>query len=152
VASYYTQFSAQIDRLTEEERAWLTEQLESNPEKLNDSEDESSEDESLWDFEWQFVNDSLHLWTMTGNGCCLGTLPSLVQKFLAKSRPLKSWSMLFALTCSSPVLNETTGGALFVTADSCEYMDGFQWVGEKRRQFKGNNEILAKLNELQKGR
>jgi hypothetical protein len=43
MADYFTQFSASIDRLTEEERAWLTEQLDRNRGVLADFRDDDSD-------------------------------------------------------------------------------------------------------------
>lgn len=158
MADYYIQFSAKIDRLTEAERAWLTERVSlwpgsdiredqdgehgSRPEQDDqvaqvgveecdeeEEHDEDEEDDSVG-FEWQFVGDSLEFWTMTGTDDCLDIIQSLVQEFLQTFRPQESWWMLFALTCTKPALNEMTGGAVFVTAQGHEYMDGFKWIGE----------------------
>lgn len=169
-----TQFSATIDRLTEEERAWLTEQLDpdkgihadsgnhDSDESKNgesrdfdsrdrgDSDDENRDDLDAglqdlinelggadFDFRWEFEADSLHAWNMEGSEESLDDIASLVQEFLAKFRPLESWWMLFAESGSGPVPNEITGGAVFVTAEDYEYLDGSQWVAEKLRESKG---------------
>ena len=98
MASYYTQFAAKIDGLTSEEGAWLIEQLELDRRNFDDSEVEDSCD---LDFEWEFVGDSLHLWNMEGTEECLDQIPVLVQEFLAKFRPLDSWSMSFRRPAAS---------------------------------------------------
>jgi hypothetical protein len=59
----------------------------------------------------------------------------LVQLFLRKFAPSKTWFVTFATTCDKPRVDEFGGGAVFVTAEEISWVNGYQWAEEQQARF-----------------
>ena len=159
MANNYLQFSEAIGHLSIEERDWLQRQLETVcvfgdheyaedeiPDNLStadatwcgcrafrDLPDVDSDDDA--GFEYKFGEDEQlgrHLWVYADEGGDLDRVAHLVQKFLRQFRPLESWSLTYATTCSKLRLGEFSGGACFVTAGSIESFDATDFVSARQ--------------------
>ncbi|HEX3654934.1 MAG TPA: hypothetical protein VGG64_15185 [Pirellulales bacterium] len=163
MANNYLEFSEVLDQLTEDERRWLEEQLETvfvfgdHEYTAQTLPSDLSEEDADWtglrvlrdfpddeggetDFEFAFYDDpenGQYLWFCANEGGDPGQVGHLVQKFLRQFRRDQCWSLTYATTCSKPRIGEFSGGALFVTADSVELIDAHDIVEQRRVAFRG---------------
>jgi hypothetical protein len=121
MANNYLQFSEAIYELKAEEKDWLEK-------RLNQME---SEEEAPFDY--TFTNNSVNFFAEEYGDTY--ALALLVQEFLAKFRPNKSFSINYAETCSKMRVEEFSGGAVFVTAHGIEYCNPRQWLETKISEF-----------------
>jgi hypothetical protein len=171
VADNYLQFSEVVANLTEQEEAWLTDQLESIrvfgekeypedavPADLADREADWSgvrflrdkpDHDAEWDalgFEYGFHDDTggwgRHLWLYSDTWGDVTNVAWLVQKFLKQFRPDQCWSLTYSAACSKPRVGEFGGGAVFVTADMIRWQNAYDFIEEQRAAF-GRKEAVA---------
>jgi hypothetical protein len=159
VANNYLQFSEILAHLTDEEEAWLGEQLEEIEDELPVDSPSLVADKPMWcgprflrdcedyepgsgpGFDYSFLDDDVlqnwgrHLWLYAEECGNLNNVAWLVQKFLKKFRPNECWSLTFALTCSKPRVGEFGGGAVFVTAETMCWETTNDFVAQKRAAF-----------------
>lgn len=152
MANHYLSFSEVLSALSVEETAWLRTQLESveepAPDEAGDTPDpggprflrdyQGDPDELEEDgFQYRFLSDKSQgtkqqLWVFGEESGDLGKLAHLVQKFIGQFRPEESWSLTYATTCSKPRVGQFGGGALFVTANSIDFHDVWDWLDDRR--------------------
>ena len=65
----------------------------------------------------------------------MGPLAHLVQKFLCRFRPDKSWSVTYASTCSKPRVDSFGGGAVFVTTDEIKFDSAWDFIEREAAAF-----------------
>jgi hypothetical protein len=58
-----------------------------------------------------------------------------VQKFLTKFRPDQCWSLTYSTTCSKPRVSEFGGGAVFVTAETIQWQNAYDFIEDQRVAF-----------------
>ena len=123
MADYYTQYSAEIDKLTDAEINWLEVRLE-------DIEDARADDDGLGEDDdiGQVELEDRTLWFCGRESGDPGAIADFVQGFLKQFRPNGSFSMGHTFSCSRPRLDGFGGGAVFVTAESIEHVDSFTWL------------------------
>ena len=69
----------------------------------------------------------------------------LVQKFLKQCRPDDYWSLTYAGICDKPRVGEFSGGAVFVTAKSVRWCNGYDFISKcaqaivQRKRKKGKH-------------
>ena len=171
MADNYLQFSEVVAKLTEQEEAWLKDQLESvrvfgekeYPEDavpadlagkdadwsgvrfLRDKPDHDAEWDALG-FEFSFHDDTggwgRHLWLYAETWGDITNVAWLVQKFLKQFRPDQCWSLTYSATCSKPRVGEFGGGAVFVTADTIRWQNAYDFIEQQRAAF-GRKEEAA---------
>jgi len=165
VANNYLQFSEVIPHLTEEEEAWLQEQLEVvyvfgdreyTEERIPDELDEAPDWEGCraWrdleeynpdsdepvGFQYEFCEpdtDELgrHLWIYAEEWGYPSRVAHLVRKFLKTFRPDEFWALTYAATCSKPRIGEFGGGAAFVTAAEIQCQDAWDFIETQIQAF-----------------
>ncbi len=138
MANNYVQFSESIADITEEEQAWIKEELVSPSDRdpAVYPEDEGAadaymeawskerpnvDDAETWpDFGWSFIEDdedaSKELWIHADESGDLNHIAVFVQRLLRKFRPNEVFTLTWAETCSSPRIGEFGGGWMVVTA------------------------------------
>ena len=165
MADNYLQFSEVLPALTDEENAWLREQLQYvyvvgdreysendlpadfAPEQVTWEgfrvfRSRNSPDDEFLDFEFSFDKGDdgsrdLRLYaTESGNP---DQVAYVVQQFLRRFRPDQCWSLTYAESCSKPRISEFGGGAVFVTADRVEFFGSHDFVQQKRAAFAAGN-------------
>jgi len=128
MADYYTHFSTKLEELTDTERTWLEEELDS-------PEDRGLKGNKLRMWEKRYGAEEADSWpefefVFTGNDLCLycddyGNLEhvaSIIYEFLRKFRKKDYHIMEWAMTCSKPDPDGFTGGAIVITAKEVEYL------------------------------
>ena len=130
MADYYTQYSAEIDKLTDDEVKWLEA-------RLNDVEDARANDDGLGEDDHDIGQVELldrTLWFCGKESGDPRAIADFVQGFLKQFRPNDSFSMGHTFSCSRPRLDGFGGGAVFVTAESIEQLDSFTWLRARCRE------------------
>ena len=166
MADNYLDFSEIIANLSEQEEAWLKEQLlpirvfgakeyleDAVPAELADTEPDWAGVRFLQDktdhdpqcdalgFQYSFHDDhdtegwGRHLWLYTEGWGDASNVAWLVQKFLKKFRPDQCWSLTYSTTCSKPRVGEFSGGAVFVTADTIQWDNAYDFIEDQRAAF-----------------
>jgi hypothetical protein len=85
-----------------------------------------------------------HLWVYAEEYGELERLTHLVQKFLKRFRPNRSWSLGYACTCSKPRVGEFGGGAVFVTAERIVWQDSWTFLAKKEKRFQRKQRSAAR--------
>lgn len=160
MADNYLEFSEVLANLTEQEEAWLKEQLQpirvfgdkeypedTVPAELGDAEPDwtgvrflrdKTDRDPQWDalgFDYVFQDEGRHLWLYTEGWGDVSNVAWLVQKFLKTFRTDQCWSLTYSTTCSKPRVGEFGGGAVFVTADALRFQDAYDFIEEQRTAF-----------------
>ena len=125
MADYYTEYSAEIGELTDDEIKWLEA-------RLKDIE-EAGADDDVEDLGQVDLRDRT-LWFCAEESGDPRAIAKFVRDFLKRFRPNDSFSLEYAFTCSKPRLDSFGGGAVFVTAVEIEHMDTAAWVAERCRE------------------
>jgi hypothetical protein len=166
VADNYLDFSEIIANLTEEQEAWLKEQLQpirvfgakeypedAVPAELAETEPDWAgvrclQDKTDYDpqydalgFQYNFHDDhdtegwGRHLWFYTEGWGDASNVAHLVKKFLKMFRPDHCWSLTYSTTCSKPRVGEFSGGAVFVTADTIQWENAYDFIEDQQAAF-----------------
>jgi len=148
MANYYTLFSAEIENLTAQEKAWLKEILSIDIDGMTDEEVEEWYEHGrdgvmpsqfcpeIWPgFDFEFQSDD-SLWIYSEESGDMENVAEVVQVFLQRFRPDQCWSMEYSLGCSKPRTDAYGGGAVFVTANGCEFYDAGMWLVQQEKAFK----------------
>lgn len=158
MADNFLQFSAEIPKFNEEERAWAEAHLAlfegDGPQEEGDpGYDEFDEligvyelecDDDTLGFDWGWMGDG-GLWIygeLSGNP---DHVAAFAQMFLKKFRPDDAFAMSWGTTCSKMRIDEFGGGAIFVTADKVEWMNAWTWCDNKWKEFRGKKEVLDQI-------
>jgi len=167
VANNYLEFSALLEDITPEERAWIERQLGSawtdeDGKVLPDDREEDAYGEVArfiaeydpetdpaplgpdrdWGevgFAYQWDGDNC-LWIHSEESGLVDHVAYFVHKFLRMFRKNECWSLTWAGTCSKLCIGEFGGGAIFVTAEDIKFDNCYAWVERQRLAF------LAKSN------
>ena len=130
MADYYTQYSAEIDKLTDDEIDWLEVRLKDIEEARANDDGLGEDDHDLGQVE---LGDRT-LWFCARESGDPQAVAVFVQGFLKRFRPNGTFSMEHTFSCSRPRLDGFGGGAIFVTAERIEHLDTFAWVSERCRE------------------
>jgi len=135
MADNYLQYSAQITDLTIEERKWLQSKIDLID--AHESEDEREDDFNVDSDEnyGSLVLEKNDLWLYSDEFGDPAAVADFVQAFLKKFRPDACFTFEWACTCSKPRLEEFGGGAVFITADSTEWLTTGEWVIERGKEY-----------------
>jgi len=155
MADNFLQFSAEIPKLNDEERAWAKAHLDlfgdEAPQEGDKNYEEFTEligvyeldcDDDTLGFDWQVDNDLWIYGELSGNP---DHVAAFVQMFLKKFRPEDAFAMSWSTTCSKMRIDEFGGGAIFVTADKVEWMNAWTWCDNKWKEFRGKKEVLDQI-------
>jgi hypothetical protein len=155
MANNYLEFSEALVIETKEERDWGHLSLPSNAEEVPEEEEKTSEvfqeylriaelyefDDiySAFDFQWDFekMGGKEVLCMYAEEGGNVNNVATFVQQYLLKCHPDNCWALTWAETCSAPRLGEFGGGAVFVTAETIEWMSAYEWVQSMKKEFEG---------------
>lgn len=161
MADNYLQFSEVLPALTEQEEAWLKQQLEfvyvvGDREYTSDSlptglaldaitwegcrglRPRGESDDAFTGFDFDFRDNKTwgrHLWLYADDSGHPAQAAYLVQQFLRRFRPDQCWSLTYGTTCSKPRIGEFGGGAVFVTAESIESFEVGDFLEQQRAAF-----------------
>lgn len=124
MADYYTQYSAEIDNLTDGEIKWLEVRLKDIEDARADDDDFDQDIDDLGQME---LRDRT-IWFYGEESGDPRAVADFVQGFLKQFRPNDSFSMGHTFSCSRPRLDGFGGGAVFVTAERIEHLDSFSWL------------------------
>jgi hypothetical protein len=92
-------------------------------------------------FQYNFHDDhdtegwGRHLWLYTEGWGDASNVAHLVKKFLKTFRPYECWSLTYSTTCSKPRIGEFGGGAVFVTADTIQWENAYDFIEDQRVAF-----------------
>ena len=165
MADNFLQFSEVLTALTDQEHAWLREQVQyiyvvgdreytvdDLPADFSSEQvdwegyrvfrSRNSADDEYTDFEFSFdKNDdgSRDLWLYATESGSPEQVAFLVQQFLRRFRPEQCWSLTYAETCSKPRIGEFGGGAVFVTAGHVDFANARDFIEEQRARFAARN-------------
>lgn len=134
MADYYTQYSAEIAKLTDAEIKWLEA-------RLKDIEDARADDDGLDDDGDDLGQVELQdrtLWFYGRESGDPRAIAEFVQGFLKQFRPNGSFSMGHTFSCSRPRLDGFGGGAVFVTAESIKHVDSDMWLWDRCKEHEKN--------------
>jgi hypothetical protein len=129
VADYYTHFSFAIEKLTDDERAWLRTLLAGAGDEPTEDLARLLSDPDYVGFSWAFEDDG-SLWVYSDTSGTPEDAAALVQEFLSRFRPDDVLAFEWANTCSRPRLDAYGGGAVVVTAEEQRWMSSAQWLVE----------------------
>jgi hypothetical protein len=148
MADNYSQFSHQLNDLTDEEMAWFEKVLTACPDEhvLEEGEDEDwwreffdllGTEEICGDaldswpgFEYSLDKEKKALWFYASEGYTEEALVEVFQAFLKRFRPAERIGISIAITCSKMRLDEFGGAWLVIAADSV--MSGNTWDDIRR--------------------
>lgn len=149
MANNYLEFSAALAVETDEERDWLKRQLTETPVEYDEEHNawvevlpetpheaiprflldysEQDTDEPVYvEFAYEWLDDGIVFYSEeTGSP---EQVAHLVQKFLQRFHPDKSWGLTWANVCSKPRPDEFGGGAVLVTAQGQRWMNTWDWL------------------------
>ena len=134
MADYYTQYSAEIDKLTDDEIKWLEVRLKDIEDARADDDGLGEDDNDLGQVELQ----DRTLWFCGRESGDPRAIAEFVQGFLKQFRPNGSFSMGHTFSCSRPRLDGFGGGAVFVTAESIEHVNSDTWLRERYAEHEKN--------------
>lgn len=145
MANYYEEFSETIDNLTPEEEAWIREELEFDPETLEQEEFEvwakerGVEEDYQWSsFRWEIRDEDQrlpgrYLWLHSEESGVHDCLAIFIQRFLKKFRPDEEFILTWSCTVSRPISgNQFGGGAFHVTAEEISWFTVWDWVASMK--------------------
>ncbi len=132
MADYYTQYSAEIDKLTDDEIKWLEVRLKDIEDARADDDGLGEDDNDLGQVELQ----DRTLWFCGRESGDPWAIAEFVQGFLKQFRPNGSFSMEHTYSCSRPRLDGFGGGAIFVTAERLEHVDSSTWLRAQCEEHK----------------
>ncbi len=125
MADNYTDFSAEIEGLTDKEAKWCENELK----KLADG-------DGVLSFEWKILTDpNVKLWIYTVDTGNVEQVAYFAQQFLKTHRPHSFFAFTYAETCNKPRINEFGGGAVFVTAKNVTHFDAHGWLDKRKKRF-----------------
>ncbi len=146
MADNFLQFSAEIPKLTDEERTWAKVHLDlfgdEAPQEGDPGYAEFTEligvygledDDDTLGFDWQFDEGLWIYGELNGNP---DHVAAFVQMFLKKFRPKDAFAMSWGTTCSRLRIDGFGGGAIFVTAEKVEWMNAWTWCDKKWKEFR----------------
>jgi hypothetical protein len=86
-------------------------------------------------FSWEIQKDDggTHLWIYAQESGDVEQVAYFVQLFLKQFAPDGWWTLVWANTCSRPLIRQFSGGALLVTASEIFFADSTRWL--ETRQF-----------------
>jgi len=141
----YTGFSERLKINTEAEREWVEAHFKTLG-SLEDSSDEAGpEAEKLaelyeleeWehslDFDWNFEDGHLSIYSEeSGN---VNNAATFVQLFLKEFYPEDHFHISWANWCSKSSYGEFGGGAVFITAESMDWISSYDFIQAKLKEF-----------------
>ena len=133
---YYRRFTTSVDLANTQEEAWVREQL-ADREPVGGRAWEPAREEPLG-FQWEILEEPAgkrYLLLYSEDWGDPSAVGSFMQAFLRRFRPDGWLSLTFACGFDKFSVNETGGGAIFVTAESIFRHDVSDWVTEKIRSF-----------------
>ena len=138
MADNYLLFSAPVDANTEEELCWLVDtamQLyvdQEWPSWAREMIEFDPEDLTLPEFTHYDSDTEKSLVIYSQDNASPEAVVPLVQKFFQRFRPHGIFHLCWATTCSRPRVGEFGGGAVFITAESVEWMSTWSWAEEQK--------------------
>ena len=161
MANNYLQFSEELVGLSEDDAKWAADYLAFFEEVQGDCDEQDieieehpmadefmrrrdiydlDEDAEGLDFHFQFVEiGEQGLMALWFHGDEYGNVEHIclfVQEFLRARRPDGCFHISWSVTCSKPRIGEFGGGAAFVTAEKIEWMNSYDWIDKKRKEFR----------------
>lgn len=145
--SYQLQFSEMVDLANDEEVVWVRQQLARREPAGGRAWEEPADDSDR--FSWKIITEP------TGERCLRlysddwadpQAVGRFMQAFLQRFKPSESFGLTFTYCFDADSrLDETGGGAIFVTADSFDKYDIGDWLAKKyRAHLKANAAPQAK--------
>jgi len=104
-------------------------------------------DDLYLEFQWELQSSPKHkteLWFYCEEHGNPDHVAQFIKTYLKKFDPEGCFSFTWSQTCSKPRLGAFTGGAIFVTANTIEWMSGEEWANEKRVEFEAKTGKEAK--------
>lgn len=164
MANNYLQFSESIDNLDAGDVEWMREhlgffakyQLQCEEEDLDtEGHPEFAEfkqrcemygldwDAEDLDFQWEIEEQTgglYSLWVYAEESGNVDQVATFVQQFFKERRHGgdECFHLSFSMSCSKPRIGEFGGGAAFVTAKKIDWMNTYDWIDKKRKEFKSN--------------
>lgn len=129
MANYYSQFSTHIPYRTRQEELWLLAQL--------DAQDTSADDDGPY---CNYVHHPKEhaLWVYTDESGNVDGLANLVARFQTRFSIPTPWILEWANTCSRPVLDSFSGGAIAVYQghihNICPHSLAERWIAQQQRK------------------
>lgn len=121
MANNYTQFSEEIEHLTEEETRWLRNQ------------------EGILDCNLQHNGESNFLWVNSDSMEDMDKWGEIICEFLGKFRPGQIFTLEWADICSKLRIGEFGGGLMTVTANGYTFVSTGSLRGDAEREFKNGS-------------
>jgi len=143
MADHYTQFSEQIERLSEEAEAWCKDVLVLDPDLDNDRPEllkqlgleDGQEDLDNWpDFDWQ-LEDGV-LWLYSEDGGSTNHVALLVRALILKHMPDYIFGLTSAGYCSKPRVGEFGGCWMVVSKEGIESGSTWDAVDDRMGEIK----------------
>lgn len=139
MANYYTAFSTQIPYRTRPEQLWLLAQL--------DAQDTSAEDGGPY-CQYEHMPKDQAVWVYSEESGNIDGLADLVARFQTRFTSDTPWILEWANTCSRPILDSFSGGAVVVYKGTihgiCPHDLAKQWIAKQIKK-----EIRAQRLTLQ---
>lgn len=149
MADNFKQFSEEIADLTAEEAEWIRTELDATPDSIGKEkarvrreqvirDEYDAEDAQCWpDFEWEILEGDgpSRLWIHADDYGSVQDVGGFIRAFLEKFRPSATFFLSWADTCSKMRVGEFDGGAIFVTAESVEYLQASSWAQFKAEEW-----------------
>jgi hypothetical protein len=141
MANNYLQFSTTLPLADDEQRAWATEVIEFLR-RWGDWQTDANDDtygiaaaltDDYLGFEIQIQDGDL--WMYAEESGTPENAVAVMQAYLRQFHPEGSCGFEWATTCSRPRPGEFSGGAVFVTATTAEWMPAGQWLADKTKAF-----------------
>jgi len=164
MANNYLQFSEELVGLSEDDAKWATDylaffskvqsdcdeqgiEIEEHPmadefmrrRDLYDLDEDAEGLDFQYEFQYEFEDEEGEglkaLWFIGDEYGNVDHVCLFVQEFLRARRPDGCFHISWAVTCSRPRIGEFGGGAAFVTAEKIEWMNSYDWIDKKCKEF-----------------
>lgn len=134
MANHYLQFCEVIPDITPEEETWIRNRVQEMNDKFSDASGEDG-----WYFEWKITKDPddklPHLTVYAEESAEPEHVAAFAQEFLRKFRQDSSFHLSWAGFCDKLRPGEFGGGAVFVTAETQEWMGTYDFIEEQKALF-----------------
>jgi len=149
MADYYTTFSEQLTFKTRQGATWAQKYLEQFNGEIDEDNPKSEELEALADlyelesdyfvleFQWDISqeNKKWGIWMRSEENGNPDHVAQFVQAYLKKFDPQGCFGLSWAATCSKMRTDAFGGGAIFITAETIDWMHTGDWIFKKRQSF-----------------
>lgn len=135
MANNYLEFSESIEHLTPKELKWWENKKKETSDAYDTDPEGTDENDNVCP-EMYIQSTSKSVWFHPEESGNVGRLGIVIKQFLKLFRPTECFCLTWAEYCDKPRIGEFSGGAMFVTADSIEFLSCEDWLETTREKWR----------------